>query len=49
MQKSGKPNKMIQWVCIRCGRKTRAIEKPGATCGGKCKASTASVHNYVKA
>lgn len=49
MQKSGKSTKMVQWVCTKCGRKTRAVEKPGATCAGKCKGSNAGVHSYVKA
>ena len=47
MSMASKP--MVQWICRKCGRKTMAKEKPGAVVGGKCKASSAGAHTYVKA
>ncbi|MCH5268525.1 MAG: hypothetical protein J1E62_09295 [Lachnospiraceae bacterium] len=41
--------KVVRWICRKCGRKTMASSKPGALCGGKCKASPAGAHSYVKA
>lgn len=43
------PPKMVQWICRKCGRRTMAIKKPGALCGGKCKKSPGGTHSYVKA
>lgn len=39
------------WVCTKCGKKltTGMAIKPGATKGGKCSASSAGTHHYVKA
>ncbi len=39
----------VSWVCTKCGKKTLATSKPGATYGGKCKGSKAGTHSYVKA
>ena len=49
MATANKPKKMVQWVCRKCGRKTMVSSKPGALVGGKCKASPAGTHSYVKA
>lgn len=39
------------YVCTKCGRKQAASNgvKPGATVNGKCPASKAGTHTWVKA